>query len=199
MTIPPSVGKPRSREAGRFVLNGHPWPDCSSVKLRDHLQVKFCWRLRAESKGLRWWGQAPPPSLSGALACACLFPGSSSRLGVNIWGGWVGSRMMQTSRAAMGSLREGLQAPRMPFLLGNLLPSAPTSATSQALVPASNLLLRISGNPPPHLLCPLDLHQSRLGPPHLCSETCSSSPGPSEMPQPTWHPPDSASPSVNWG
>ena len=146
-----------------------------------------------------WGGGDRHHPQSGALACACLFPGSSSRLGVNIWGGWVGSRMMQTSRAAMGSPREGLQALQVPFLLGNLLPSAPTSATSQALVPASNLLLCISGNPPPHLMCPLDLHQSRLGPPHLCSETCSSSPGPSEMPQPTRHPPDSASPSVNWG
>lgn len=79
----------------------------------------------------------------------------------------MGSRMMQTSRAAMGSPREGLQAPRMPFLLGNLLPSAPTSATSQALVPASNLL-RISGNPPPPIFCvPLTFTKAGLGPPPL--------------------------------
>lgn len=33
----------------------------------------------------------------------------------------MGSRMMQTPRAARGSSRKGLQAPRMPFLLGNFL------------------------------------------------------------------------------
>ena len=109
-------------------------------------------------------GTGTTPSLSGALARACLFPGSSSRLGVNIWGGWVGSRMMQIPRAAMGSSREGLQAPRMPFLLGNLLPSAPTSAASQVLVPASNLCT--SQEPHPPIFCvPLTFPKASLGHP----------------------------------
>lgn len=75
----------------------------------------------------------------------------------------MGSRMMQTPEQP-GELREGLQAPQMPFLLGNFLLHPPLQLL-KSLVPALNLLLRISGTAPhPHLLCPLDLPQSQLGP-----------------------------------
>lgn len=160
--------------------------------------------MQAASGGLG--GEDSPQSVWGSepvLACPQGHPpgfGSAS--------GWVGSRMMQTPGQPWGA--SGKACPTNAFPPGRPPPARSTHTqllahlTSFHLRPPLQLLrpwslpqtfLPISETP--HLICPLDLPQSRLGPPLSCSETCSSSPGPGEMPKPPQHPGDSDSPSVN--
>ena len=197
MTIPPSVGKLRPREAGRLVLNGPLGQTAPRLSLVTTYRSSFAgiWGQKVEAGG---GGDGHhPQSVRGSGPCLPV-----PRVILQAWGQHLGRMGGQQDDADPQSSHGELQ--RRPASPTNAIPPGQPPSFCTHLCSFSGpgpcfKSLHISGTAPPHLLCPLDLPQSQLGPSLLCSETCSSSPGPSEMPQPTQHPPDSASPSVNWG